>query len=122
MGARGNSGVILSQVLRGFAGVVSGVGKLDGPTLSAALRAASDAAYQAVMRPVEGTILTVVRASAEATEALLGTGGDGNGSGGNGSGNGAASLIEVTEVARAAAAEALAKTPEQLPVLADAGV
>jgi hypothetical protein len=110
MGARGNSGVILSQVLRGLAGVIAGAGKLDGATLSAALRAASDAAYQAVMRPVEGTILTVVRASAEAAEQLVGS---------NGS---AAALIEVAETARAAAAVALEKTPEQLPVLADAGV
>jgi DAK2 domain fusion protein YloV len=106
MGARGNSGVILSQVLRGFAGVVAESGRLDGPVLALALRAASDAAYQAVMRPVEGTILTVVRASAEAAETTYRDD----------------TLVTVTETARAAAAEALAHTPEQLAVLAEAGV
>jgi uncharacterized protein len=106
MGARGNSGVILSQVLRGFAGVVAESGRLDGPVLTLALRAASDAAYQAVMRPVEGTILTVVRASAEAAETTYRED----------------ALVTVTETARAAAAEALAHTPDQLAVLAEAGV
>ncbi|HEV7758308.1 MAG TPA: DAK2 domain-containing protein [Acidimicrobiales bacterium] len=106
MGARGNSGVILSQVLRGFAGVVAENGRLDGPVLALALRAASDAAYQAVMRPVEGTILTVVRASAEAAETTYRDD----------------TLVTVTETARAAAAEALAHTPDQLAVLAEAGV
>jgi hypothetical protein len=104
MGARGNSGVILSQVLRGFAGVVAEAGGLDGAALARSLRAASDAAYQAVMRPVEGTILSVVRASAEAVEGTE-TG-----------------ILTVAEQARAAAAEALARTPEQLTVLAEAGV
>ena len=69
MGARGNSGVILSQILRGLSGVVAEAGGCDGPTLAAALRSASDAAYGAVMRPVEGTILTVVRASADGADA-----------------------------------------------------
>ena len=68
MGARGNSGVILSQILRGLVSVIDDAGSCDGPTFARALRAASDAAYQAVMRPVEGTILTVVRESAEAAE------------------------------------------------------
>jgi DAK2 domain fusion protein YloV len=108
MGARGNSGVILSQVLRGFAGVVAEAGGLDAASLARGLRAASDAAYQAVMRPVEGTILSVVRASAEAVEAE----GTGDGTG----------LVAVAERARGAAAEALARTPEQLTVLAEAGV
>jgi uncharacterized protein len=111
MGARGNSGVILSQVLRGFSGVVSEAGQLDGAALTRALRAASDAAYQAVMRPVEGTILSVVRASAEAAEAMPAATDDGAGA-----------LAAVAETARAAAAEALARTPEQLTVLAEAGV
>ncbi len=105
MGARGNSGVILSQILRGFVGVVAEAGGCDGPTLAAALRAASDAAYQAVMRPVEGTILTVVRAAAEAAEAAP-----------------AGSLVEVLDTARAAADDALEHTPDLLPVLAEAGV
>src|SRR5260370_40363503 len=72
MGARGNSGVITSQILRGL---VEGFGALDavrGIDLRSGLRRASDAAYEAVMRPVEGTILTVARAAAEAVEALDG--------------------------------------------------
>src|SRR5207253_4754667 len=66
MGARGNSGVILSQVLRGLADVVKGLDEVDGRALADALTQASAAAYSAVMRPVEGTILTVVREAAEA--------------------------------------------------------
>ncbi|MDQ4097211.1 MAG: DAK2 domain-containing protein, partial [Actinomycetota bacterium] len=61
MGARGNSGVILSQILRGLTDRVKGEEAVDGPILAEALTAAASAAYQAVMRPVEGTILTVVR-------------------------------------------------------------
>jgi DAK2 domain fusion protein YloV len=109
MGARGNSGVILSQILRGMVSVVGDAGTCDGATFSRALRAASDAAYQAVMRPVEGTILTVVRESAEAAEATV-VAAPG------------ASLLTVVEGARAAGAVALDKTPELLPVLAEAGV
>jgi hypothetical protein len=109
MGARGNSGVILSQVLRGLAATITAAGRLDAPTLVAALRAASDAAYQAVMRPVEGTILTVVRASAESAEATLAA-------------DAGADLVTVAATAREAAAVALEHTPEQLPVLAEAGV
>ena len=107
MGARGNSGVILSQLLRGFTGVLSecdGEGAA-GPLVARALTAASDAARQAVLRPVEGTILTVARAAGEGAQAQ----GDGE-------------LAVVLEGARAAAADALAHTPEQLPVLAQAGV
>jgi DAK2 domain fusion protein YloV len=104
MGARGNSGVILSQILRGvakeFAATPDGA---DGRVMAEALANAADAAYQAVMRPVEGTILTVARAAAEGA------------SGGN-------DLVDVLERARAAAADALARTPELLSVLADAGV
>ncbi len=108
MGARGNSGVILCQLLRGLTGVLSAGGDdADGPTLAAGLAAASDAARQAVLRPVEGTILTVARAAAEGAERRAG---------------GGATLVEVVEASRAAAAEALAHTPEQLPVLARAGV
>jgi DAK2 domain fusion protein YloV len=108
MGARGNSGVILSQILRGMSGAVAVAGGCDGPTLAAALRAGSDAAYGAVMRPVEGTILTVVRAAAEAAEATVA--------------GGETELVGVVDAARDAAAVALEKTPEQLPVLAEAGV
>jgi DAK2 domain fusion protein YloV len=107
MGARGNSGVILSQVLRGLCGVIADAGGLDAPTLAKALRAASDAAYQAVMRPVEGTILTVVRVSADAAAQSAADG---------------AGLLAVVEATRRQAAEALDHTPELLPVLAEAGV
>ena len=61
MGARGNSGVIFSQILRGFAEVVAQAEQLDAPTLARAFRGASDAAYAAVTKPVEGTMLTVIR-------------------------------------------------------------
>src|SRR5487761_625197 len=107
MGARGNSGVILSQLLRGFTGVLSecdGDGA-RGQLVARALTAASDAARQAVLRPVEGTILTVARAAGGGAQAQE----DGE-------------LASVLEGARAAAADALAHTPEQLPVLAQAGV
>ena len=73
MGARGNSGVILSQILRGLSGVVVDAGGLDGASTAAALAAASKAAYEAVMRPVEGTILTVAREASEAAVAILPT-------------------------------------------------
>jgi DAK2 domain fusion protein YloV len=109
MGARGNSGVILSQVLRGMVGVVGDAGRLDGPSLARALRAASDAAYEAVMRPVEGTILTVVRESAEAAEAMVAAAPG-------------AELLTVLAAARDQGDKALASTPDLLPVLAEAGV
>src|SRR5262245_41850347 len=109
MGARCNSGVILSQILRGLVAVIGEAGGCDGPTLARALRAASDAAYQAVMRPVEGTILTVVRCSAESAEAAVAA-------------DSAAVLVAVAEAARDAGADALERTPEMLPVLAEAGV
>ena len=105
MGARGNSGVILSAILRGFAKVVASADGLDGPTLAAALAAASDGAYGAVGNPVEGTILTVVREAGEGAAASEGT-----------------TLLAVAEAALAAGHDALARTPELLPVLADAGV
>jgi uncharacterized protein len=108
MGARGNSGVILSQLLRGLTRVLAEGSAVDGPTVARALRAASDAAMQAVLRPVEGTILTVARGAAEGAEAGV----DGIGT----------SLVGVLEAARAAAAAALARTPDLLPVLKRAGV
>jgi DAK2 domain fusion protein YloV len=109
MGARGNSGVILCQLLRGLTGVLaeSDGGLADGPLLARGLAAASDAARQAVLRPVEGTILTVARAAAQGAEERA---------------IGGASLVEVLESSHRAAADALARTPEQLPVLAQAGV
>jgi DAK2 domain fusion protein YloV len=107
MGARGNSGVILSQILRGMSGVVAGADGLDAASAAGALTAASDAAYQAVMRPVEGTILTVVREASEAATEATSRG---------------ASLLEVLEAAKARGADALSRTPEMLPVLKEAGV
>ncbi|MGH9120008.1 MAG: DAK2 domain-containing protein [Acidimicrobiales bacterium] len=107
MGARGNSGVILSQVLRGLTGVLRDRESIDAVTFAAALSAAAKAAYEAVMRPVEGTILTVVREAAEAAEEAAGRGGD---------------LAQVVDAAREAAADALERTPQLLSVLRDAGV
>jgi DAK2 domain fusion protein YloV len=109
MGARGNSGVILSQVLRGLVSVIGENGGADGPALVRAMRAATDAAYQAVMRPVEGTILTVVREATEAAEALVASDPD-------------AELVVVLEAARNAGEASLERTPDLLPVLAEAGV
>ena len=107
MGARGNSGVILSQILRGIADVVKEQ-RDAGPTeLADALSAASDAAYEAVMRPVEGTILTVVRATADGAKAAAGDG---------------SALVVCLEAARTSGADALERTPEMLPVLKQAGV
>jgi DAK2 domain fusion protein YloV len=105
MGARGNSGVILSQLLRGMSEKMATAGPEGvGPDILVdAIAHASELARRAVVRPVEGTILTV--ASAAADGATHGSG-----------------LIGVVESARGQAAEALARTPEMLPVLAQAGV
>lgn len=113
MGARGNSGVILSQVLRGLSvafspvGTTDPAGTIDGRLLADGMAAAATAAYGAVMTPVEGTILTVVRESAEAAVAAADDGAD---------------LLGVAEASRTAGGESLARTPELLPVLAEAGV
>jgi DAK2 domain fusion protein YloV len=107
MGARGNSGVILCQLLRGLTGVLAEGDEAEGSVVARALAAASEAARQAVLRPVEGTILTVARAAADGAAQAAG---------------GGAPLVDVLESARLSAAEALAHTPEQLAVLAQAGV
>ena len=107
MGARGNSGVILSQVLRGLSGVFAETQTVDGRALADGLAAASSAAYAAVMTPVEGTILTVVRESADAAVVVADTGAD---------------LLAVALEARSVGGESLARTPDLLQVLADAGV
>jgi len=108
MGARGNSGVILSQILRGMASTLKGVGGDAGPVAMAdALQAATDGAYQAVLKPIEGTILTVVRESATAARRATEAGG---------------SLRDVVLAARDAGRTALDDTPELLAVLKDAGV
>ncbi len=107
MGARGNSGVILSQLWRGFARGVHEHEILDGLTMVKAFAEARDTAYKGVVRPVEGTILTVAREVAAATEAALGSTQD---------------PIEILETAVKAADEAVQKTPELLPILKQAGV
>jgi len=109
MGARGNSGVILSQVMRGLVGKLRGVagGVAGAPEVAAALKAASLASYEAVLKPIEGTILTVVRETADAAVAAASAG---------------ESLERMLRVARDAGRVALANTPELLPVLKDAGV
>ena len=108
MGARGNSGVILSQILRGFADTFRGLDGVGGAEVVAALRTASDAAYQAVMRPVEGTILTVAREAAEAAERARDSG--------------ETTLLAVLDRGSSAARQAVLDTPELLPVLKEAGV
>jgi DAK2 domain fusion protein YloV len=108
MGARGNSGVILSQILRGLADTFSPLDAVSGSDVVAGLRRAADAAYQAVLRPVEGTILTVVRSAAESVEHALG--------------EGETTLAGLLERAAGAARDAVASTPDLLPVLREAGV
>ncbi|HEX6920243.1 MAG TPA: DAK2 domain-containing protein [Actinomycetes bacterium] len=105
LGARGNSGVILSQMVRGLSEAL-GDEEVDADALGRALTLASEAAYAAVAEPVEGTMLTVARAAAEA--ACDAAGQDG--------------LAHVVTVAAQRAREALARTPEQLEVLRRAGV
>ncbi|MFN2503770.1 MAG: DAK2 domain-containing protein [Acidimicrobiales bacterium] len=107
MGARGNSGVILSQILRGFTDTLKGCPTADGRAVAEALAAASTAAYQAVMRPVEGTILTVVREAAEAAQAVS---------------EPDVTLVRILDAAASAGRGALERTPDLLPVLAEAGV
>jgi DAK2 domain fusion protein YloV len=110
LGARGNSGVILSQMLGALATTIaSATGEERNASIMArALREATESAYAAVGTPVEGTILTVVRAAAEAAEERAGQDG--------------ARARDVFGSAAAAAREALARTPDQLAVLRDAGV
>ena len=107
MGARGNSGVILSQILRGLSGRLSKAASHTATEVAEALSAASTSAYQAVVKPIEGTILTVVR---EASDAARQAAADGSG------------LAGVLRAARDAGRNALDRTPEMLPVLKDAGV
>jgi uncharacterized protein len=107
LGARGNSGVILSQIVRGFAEVVGSAEAIDSPTLARAFRAASDAAYRAVREPVEGTMLTVIRELAEEAEAR------------------ATPELPVGKLLRTLVRrgeDALARTPEYLEILREAGV
>jgi DAK2 domain fusion protein YloV len=108
MGARGNSGVILSQIFRGFARAVEGKSSLTPPELAAAFEEAANAAYRAVNKPTEGTILTVAREAGRAATAAAGTPD--------------ATVPRVIAAAAAGARAAVLKTPSQLQILRDAGV
>ena len=136
MGARGNSGVILSQILRGLAEAVRDRQEVGAPEMVEGLGRAAAGAYSAVQNPVEGTILTVIRAAAEGAAAACG---DAKGTEVNGSvhpleppapAEGASELgndedcglISVLQAAHGEASAALARTPELLPVLKAAGV
>ncbi len=107
MGARGNSGVILSQVFRGFAKAIEGRQEIDGRDLAKALAGAREMAYKAVMRPVEGTMLTVVRVAAERAEVVA---------------ERTPALLTVLADAVHGAQHALATTPDLLDILRQAGV
>jgi hypothetical protein len=105
LGARGNSGVILSQVLKGFSESIKQNTELDTKALTLALASATKSAYSAVMKPVEGTILTVVKGSAEGAEKSV-----------------AVMPKELLRDAYEAARVMLEKTPDMLPMLKQAGV
>jgi DAK2 domain fusion protein YloV len=107
MGARGNSGVILSQILRGLCEVIAESPVVDAGTLSAALERSVEVAFQAVRKPVEGTMLTVLRDTADATR---------------GAAESNAAILDALETASAAAFASVKRTPELLPVLKENGV
>lgn len=107
MGARGNSGVILSQLFRGFSQALKDVDVIDAQHLAKAFLGGVDSAYKAVMKPVEGTILTVARESAKAGERKA---------------NETDDVLEVMETVLENAKKALKKTPDLLPVLKEVGV
>jgi len=107
MGARGNSGVILSQLLRGMGDAISGSGLVDGTILARAFIRGCETAYSAVANPVDGTILTVARDIARVAEKAL----EGN-----------AGLEQVLTMAVGEAAASVLRTPDLLPVLRHAGV
>jgi len=108
MGARGNSGVILSQLWRGFARAMESIDEMDPPTFVRGLLEARDTAYRGVGQPVEGTILTVSKDVATAAERALS--------------NGATSNLDILEAAVQAAEVSVENTPNQLAVLKEAGV
>ena len=107
MGARGNSGVITSQLFRGFGQSIKNKEELTGKDLAQALQAGVEVAYKAVMKPVEGTILTVSRGAATAAIKKSENTDD---------------TVEVMQAALDGAKAALAKTPDLLPVLREVGV
>jgi len=107
LGARGNSGVILSQIFSGLAAALQGVEKAGAADIARALTGGSEAAYRAVGNPVEGTILTVCRKTAEACSRAVQRSSD---------------PVRLILLACRAAAKAVAETPDELPVLREAGV
>lgn len=107
MGARGNSGVITSQLFRGFSQSVKDKDELDGAALATAFQSGVEVAYKAVMKPVEGTILTVSRGAAIGAKKKAESTND---------------AVEVMRAALEGAKTALAKTPDMLPVLKEVGV
>ncbi len=107
MGARGNSGVILSQIFRGFAKVLDGKEAANAVDLAAALRSGADTAYKAVMKPVEGTILTVIREISKACEREAQSESD---------------ILAVLLTGVQEGYRTLEKTPSMLPILREAGV
>ena len=108
-GARGNSGVIMSQIFRGFVKDIKGIDELDTEAIGNAINHAADTAYKAVMKPKEGTILTVAKAGADkAMELLLN--------------DDTADIIEFCDIVAQEMEETLLKTPDMLPVLKQAGV
>lgn len=107
MGARGNSGVILSQLFRGFALGLDEKEEIDIPTFAKGLKKAADTAYKAVMKPTEGTILTVARECGEKALAIC---------------NQKEDMVDFLEEVLVHGNEILAKTPDMLPVLKQAGV
>lgn len=106
-GARGNSGVILSQLLRGFTKAIQDEDEIDAAGIASACRRATETAYKAVMKPKEGTILTVAKGIADKAEELAFETDD---------------LAEIFPQVLEYAAEVLDQTPEMLPVLKEAGV
>ena len=108
MGARGNSGVILSQILRGLAQDIAGKESLTGADFASALQEAARMAYKGLSNPVEGTILTVIKDAARAAQKLAEEGDP--------------DLAEVLEAAVQAANESVANTPALLPILKESGV
>jgi uncharacterized protein len=107
MGARGNSGVILSQIIRGAAETLGTDGDIEGNVLARSFRSASDAAYRAVRQPVEGTMLSVIREMAEEAERHAAEG---------------AGKVDLLRAVVRRGEEAVERTPEQLDVLREAGV
>jgi len=108
MGARGNSGVILSQFWRGLAKGLEGKNSFDGKGFATALAEASRVAYEGIVHPVEGTMLTVLKDTAEAVGAATKADSE--------------NLLPVLEIAVKAARDSVARTPSLLPVLKEAGV